>query len=944
MQRLVPNTGLQFIDFSFNAAALRSQRFSVTEQENTIRYAPLRLDDEGEFYIDSDGERAPDEVQMTGSVEAALSDFAGEWLPLPYFRNGRDGPLNWARLYIPRAQRSGDVHVVLGFDTMLADHEAGRALSGQELARMAALMPVRDDVVSGETMFAIPDDPAKLAMFFEQKWVGDWVRRVWTRPPRIKPEQEDLRNRKALANYLAMLMAFGTSDLLDFPRVRFIDNTEEAAHQPVDVDLVLDIGNSRTFGLLVEVDARESHVDLSRSYPLELRDIAQPERIHSRPFESRVEFCKPYFGPANLSRLTGRRSAFQWPSAVRIGDEAVRLSHEFSSVDGATGMSSPKRYLWSRAPVAQEWRFNTGGREVMDMSLDTGGFFQRFAADGEYLTPNSTALPAVTANFSRSSIMSFFMTELLLQVLREINSPSRREKQGQKLQARRLRRIVLTMPTAMTRPERSILRQRMETAIAEVWHSLRLPEDTKPKLQMQWDEASATQAVFVYNEVVERFFGDTASFMHASLGDEAGARPLRIVSLDIGGGTSDLIISSYRNDERSLKPEQEFREGFQCAGDDIVKAVIEAHVIPALTRFLQAENVAGARDHVVERLGAIRAGQTALQRIRRQQFSQQVLTPFAHWLLEAHEGTDRFSEDVTLGASWAKVFPDDHQPSPEVLDFFQPDGTDDPVDLTRLAFEVPAAQLTHTVAKVMEPFIDCLSEATYYYDCDFMLLAGRPSRFPAVRRMIAQRMPVSPEKIVTMHDYEVGAWYPFRNAFDEIGDPKTCAAVGAMICALSEGQLNDFHMRTSQLTMRSTARYIGQMNQGRIRDDQLLFRDVDMEEDTQTTPDATFRLHPPVSLGFRQLDLDRWPATMLYSITLSKTNLDTTLPESIDVTLTRLAPDDDPLEKLFEIENAQDGEGDDLPPSLVRMTLQTMLTSDVHWADSGSFDLGGIME
>ncbi|MEI4490378.1 virulence factor SrfB [Mameliella alba] len=943
MFRLVPNSGIQFFDFEFNVKDFRSIRFSVVRDERTLRFSRLQLHEDGESYIDESGRPVADDDQVSGSVEAALRDFAGQWLPLPFFRNDRTGPLNWARAYFPRKQRSADVKIVLVFDTTLGEHESGRALEGDELNRIASLMPVESDVVAGETTFGVPKDHEGIRTFFEQRWVGDWIKKSWVRPERINPEAEEIRNRKALANYLALLYSFGSSETVDFPRCRFIDNTADSTHRPIDVDLVLDIGNSRTFGLLIEDDEREPHVDLTRSYPLEFRDISQPDQVHNRPFESRVEFCKPFFGPANLSRLTGRRSAFQWPSAVRIGDEAVRLSHEYSSVNGVTGMSSPKRYLWSRTPVSVEWRFNSGGRESEDSALDTGGYFRNFAADGEYLADVPDALPAVTASFSRSSVMTFFLMELLLQVLREINSPSRREKQGQQLQARRLRRIVLTMPTAMTRPERSILRRRVETAIKEVWQGLNFAPDTQPKLQMQWDEASATQAVFVYNEVVERFFGDTASFMYASSRPEARDRPLRIVSLDIGGGTSDLIISSYRNDERSLTPRQEFREGFQCAGDDIVKAVIENHVIPALTEYLAKQDVPGAKNFVVSRLGAVRAGESAKRLIRRQQFSQQVLTPFAYWLLEAHEGSDRFGEDLQLSASWDRVF-GETQPTREVLDHIcEIDGLAEPVDLSGFSFSVTSAQLTHTVYKVMEPFIDCLAEATYYFDCDFMLLAGRPSRFPALRAMIAQRMPVMPERIVTMHDYEVGAWYPFRNFNDEIGDPKTCAAVGAMICALSEGQLNDFHMRTSELTMRSTARYIGQMNQGRIREDQLLFRNVDMEQDDQSIEDAVFRCHPPVALGFRQLDLDRWPATMLYNVTLSKSNLERDPPSVMDVTLTRLRPEDDPLEKLFEIEAIVDGNKEDLPRGLVRMNLQTMVTTDVHWAESGSFNLGGMM-
>jgi len=47
----------------------------------------------------------------------------------------------------------------------------------------------------------------------------------------------------------------------------------------------------------------------------------------------------------------------------------------------------------------------------------------------------------------------------------------------------------------------------------------------------------------------------------------------------------------------------------------------------------------------------------------------------------------------------------------------------------------------------------------------------------------------SADRIVSLHTYRVGDWYPFRSVGGRLTDPKTTAAVGAMVCALSEGQL-----------------------------------------------------------------------------------------------------------------------------------------------------------
>ena len=120
---------------------------------------------------------------------------------------------------------------------------------------------------------------------------------------------------------------------------------------------MLDVGNSRTCGLLIEA-AGELGINLNNSYELALRDLSHPEGVHTKPFESRVEFAQAWFGKNHLSRLGGRADAFVWPTMTRVGPEATRLAARRRGTEGNTGMSSPKRYLWDEEPQTREWRFN----------------------------------------------------------------------------------------------------------------------------------------------------------------------------------------------------------------------------------------------------------------------------------------------------------------------------------------------------------------------------------------------------------------------------------------------------------------------------------------------------------------------------------------------------------------------------------------------------------
>ena len=116
------------------------------------------------------------------------------------------------------------------------------------------------------------------------------------------------------------------------------------------------------------------------------------------------------------------------------------------------------------------------------------------------------------------------------------------------------------------------------------------------------------------------------------------------------------------------------------------------------------------------------------------------------------------------------------------------------------------------------------------YDCDVLLLSGRPSRLRIVTDIVLAKTPVPPHRVIGMHRYKVGETYPFRDAANRIDDPKTTAAVGAALFGQAEGRLQNFTLRTREMTMQSTARIIGKMdNNGQIRTQNELLRDLDLD-------------------------------------------------------------------------------------------------------------------
>ena len=223
-----------------------------------------------------------------------------------------------------------------------------------------------------------------------------------------------------------------------------------------------------------------------------------------------------------------------------------------------------------------------------------------------------------------------------------------------------------------------------------------------------------------------------------------------------------------------------------------------------------------------------------------------------------------------------------------------------------------------------------------------MLISGRPSRFPVVLDLLLSRVPTRPDRIIPMNQYRVGKWYPFRDALDRIDDPKTTVAVGALLCNLAEAQIDGFVLAKSRLTIKSTAKFIGEMDlSGFIRNDQILFADVDLDGKAKAGESArSFNVFPPMKIGFRQLNLERWPATPLYVIEFTNPASAYRLRLPLSVTIERAEADegDEAAKEDFRISEIQDADGTSLRTTDVALRLQTLNSPSGYWLDTGVVD------
>ena len=970
---LIPYSGIQFLDYGFNIDETPKVTRTFWEEKQVDQVAadgtvPVVLrslsphPDTGEL-VDDEG-RAPaaeDEVYSFNKVRA-LEVFYRKWVPMPFLRiRGKDGkgndlfdrgPTNWARAMIvelDEPDRDGNTHrLVVAFDTELAERVEGRPF----------LVPSPRDSEEEQEFRFVPGD-ADATWFVEEPWIEEWLYELFCefkqaqRPGRpLRPE--DFRYVcEHWARYLTCLTVLGAC--CSFNRIKLTDTVSRVLkYTPIDVDLVLDVGNSRTCGILIESNP-DDRFDLNNSYMLELRDLSRPEHVYALPFESRVEFARASFGKDSVSRHSGRGNAFHWPTPTRVGPEAVRLSGEAQGTEGITGLSSPKRYLWDGRPLNQVWRFNGVAMDGISTEPPVSGAFMAYVTeDGDVIRQKARrdATSAVRAKFSRSSLFTFMLSEIILQALVMVNSP---ETRGQRQHAdvpRRLRRIILTMPPATPLAEQKIMRQRAEGAVKLVWDTLGWREARhapahEPIVLMTWDEASCTQLVYLYTEITQKFQGAATEFFEimGKVRHGCGGEPsLRIASIDIGGGTTDLMVVTYQIEgNRAINPTQNFREGFKIAGDDILEAVIERHVLPPIGRRLAESGVNDAHALLQHLFGGDRAGMPEQERHLRKQFVTQVAMPIALAMLHAYESARPFGEDPPYTQPFGDFFPPERRPAQRILDYLERSARERGAKDFRLedvVFEINFDGIGQEVQTVMRATLFDLCEVVYTLDCDILLLSGRPSRLPGIQDAVLSLMPVPPDRVMRMHHYRVGNWYPFSNANARIDDPKTTAVVGGMLCALSEGQVEGFLLRSSRFKMKSTARFIGEMEiSGQIKADRMLFADIDLEERSRTGGEAArLKFYAPLFIGFRQLPIERWTATPLYYLEFSNPQSASRMSLPLTVTLERADADDEDDEDFkedFKVTEIEEADGSTKRPTDVTLRLQTLKSEAGYWLDTG---------
>jgi hypothetical protein len=536
-----------------------------------------------------------------------------------------------------------------------------------------------------------------------------------------------------------------------------------------------------------------------------------------------------------------------------------------------------------------------------------------------------------------------------------------------------------------------------------------------------WYESTCTQMIFLYNEIHKKFHDNATKlfqllgkprlmkgpgapeasrdpsgpqplqgpqalrgqrgYIRPSPGSNGGSEPiplapppsdltdsLRVASIDIGGGTTDISIITYVAETPDTStpliiPTQDFRDGFNVAGDDIMREIIRTEFIKMLENKAREKGVRNADDIITELFTdtVVKGRQEGGRRDKRkrEQFVSQVAVPVALRILELYENTDFTGDDFIRTISLGEIL--ETVPSTvrltEVLGYVEEAmikaGWRD-IDLYNLSFQTDMRDVDAKVGYVIGQILRDMGEIIKYYDCDVLIMTGRPSRWPAIMRVPYERSFLPPDRIIHMHKYRVDSEYPFVSR-SRIEDPKTSVVVGAVICHLASKGLNGIRIQTENLKPKPINRYMGRLyeNDGKLDNNpnNLWFENRLIHKGEQHAQKVMIKFNTDTTVGFRQLGVERWTTTRLYRMEFadddSRARSNGLIPYEIELEHIMTEADDPDDLKTLKKDDISRTEGtiivraiknrlkNEVRNSDINIRLQTLRSRDGYWLDTG---------
>lgn len=763
---------------------------------------------------------------------------------------------------------------------------------------------------------------------------------------------------------------------------------------PVDVDLVIDFGNTRTVVLGIEDVATDTgHLNqLCRPIYLERRD--QSSETHPSDGEvsraiipswtvTKEPLFSKFYGAAHCVSIQNVQptATRRWNLLARnerehvVTDEIQIMPHRFKQLspvvlgaeageelanpldNGFNWLSSPKRYVWD------DRRLGTSGMPYWTMYPNEwhrereaallSGEFSVFTPEHDQLGdwPDHSIPPTEwdeglskpvlgsAPNWPRREALKWAALHIFESAYRTINSVWWREYRQKNLE-RRLRDVYVVFPPGWTIDEITLYRS-LWTYAARIFATsrfdLRDAQKFTPRVLFDLDEAFAPQLAIVFS-IVRHLNGRSAEFLRLFGSVRASHSSARVMTLDIGGGTTDVAIIEYTANgsdrDESLNTSLLFRDSLSLAGDELVRRIIEHLLLPRIgerccTTDLQRDSFAQA---------CVALPDKAESEARRVGVARDVFWPIVlRWLQYfgkpfAEQGASASISPVDCGVTidaWSD-FGDILSKKAILL----------PGDLYFSELSIDRSEIEQVVREWFRPIGETFSTVFARLDCDLLLLTGKTSELPAVIELARFAFPISSDRLIPAKNFYAGDWLPLSQ-HGMIPDAKLTTAIGGALYVAMKRMLGSGSGIHPPKALGKQKLWWGivRPTSDRFREDDILLR----PENDECTVNLPVNAH----LG-RALFSEYVRAEQVYQLCWLGQNL--TQPAMLRVTIRRSSGSDADAqdwrgssaalvaEGLGVVEAFDPSTGSDVT-AYVRLALRTLPHGDSHWLDDPRFEV-----
>ena len=941
-----------------------------------------------------------DKVFVVNGLFACIDIFKERWIPIPMFIEGGFGPVNWCRMMIlPQesdAPNKKRYKINLVFDT--------KSSSNRDSTDSLYL-----ENFVGENKFQLAKDEYHIKRFCgaskSDSWMYDYLAKLVHNgmPPVGFPNLRFIGQYIYLIKRLADYQVNGESlipTVIVYPDKRHDDRLD------IPVDMVIDVGNSNTCALLFE-NQPMGNFTFENVKPLKIQNLTKTHKSYSEPFSTTLAFVKANFGEITTYDLSRK---FEYPSTVRVGKEASEWIRD-SNITTVHGQevrnyhSSPKRYLWDDDPVTVQWEFSSKEKLATPFPVAIRDFTTQFGYDGNF------GGIGASSNYSKRSLMIFVFAEIFNHALMQINSHEfRKEHAGNIDLMRYINSVTITCPTAMTKQEQIILRQCAFDAIQaldkfyknyftdngenpienykskflqkmdrqgvlkidegiivpNVRDVTRNKDSFHERTDWNYDESTCLQLGFMYSEISKRYANKHVRFfdLYGKNRDNSEQKTIRVASLDIGGGTSDIMICEYSYRSQSyctLKPKPLFWESFNSAGDDFLNELIKQFIIGdsykadssnIFSYLVSLDNK--PTEEIINKLnGFFKTWPGRSDRIMRQNFSTQIAIPLAVAMLN-YISEPNSSDSKAF--SFADVFKD-LAPNNDIINHFN---TKFSCAIEDMSWIITKKDVDKIAELKFDNILRTFSLLANSFQCDFILLGGKIMSLDIMKRLVLKHYPLTPDRVISLNNYRIGQWVPrpIANESGYIADAfaKSTVCIGAII-GLKAGKANrvegfNLDMHHFREDMDSTANYIFTYNKQS--------RQTDIPVFDKFTNDVQLQLSAvPTTIVLKQLNIPDYPQNIFLRIDIDdkmiKNNIERRFPE-LDArgkhnkfkdrrsSIEKAAPYTVVMNRIFELDKEEifkitaiDHQGIEIPELILK--LDTLQEENGYWLDSGEYTL-----